>query len=120
MSSPSARNSRDIGIYFLDVGQGDCSVIIPPEGEGGAIVFDVADQYVLELFINNHEIQNSDVIASHLDIDHIRGMLGFLRNHASEIDRVYLGLDRYPAPGKKHAVCGAADHAWGQRSPHRW
>jgi len=101
VAEPSA---RDIGIYFLDVGQGDCTVIIPPEGEGGAIVFDVADQYVLERFVANHEIVVSDVIASHLDIDHVRGMLDFLRNHGDKVDRAYIGLDRYPAPGKNIAL----------------
>lgn len=97
MAEPS---TRDIGIYFLDVGQGDCTVVVPPKGEGGAIVFDVADQFVLERFVANHELVVSDVVASHLDIDHIGGMLGFLMNHGDKVDRVYIGLDRYPKPGK--------------------
>jgi len=111
---------RDIGIYFLDVGQGDCSVIIPPAGEGGAIVVDIADQYVLERFVANHDIEVSDVIASHLDMDHIGGMLGFLLNQGDRVDRAYIGLDRFPAPGKNIALRKLLEQVetWTEHRPH--
>jgi len=112
-------NPRDLGIYFLDVGQGDCTVIVPPKGDGGAIVFDIADQFVLERFVANHGLRVSDVIASHLDIDHIRGMLGFLRNHMDAIDRVYLGTDRKPEPGQNRNLRELVEQidAWGEGRP---
>lgn len=82
-------------IYFLDVGQGDCTVIVLPDDS--AIVFDVGDQRVLERFMANHRLGIRAVIASHLDIDHVRGMLGFLRSRleaGESVDRLYIGLDR--------------------------
>jgi beta-lactamase superfamily II metal-dependent hydrolase len=100
-------SSRDLGIYFLDVGQGDCTVIVPPEGQGRAIIFDIADQYVIERFVANHELEIGSVVASHLDKDHIGGMLGFLRGHlgaGKSIDRIYLGPDRPVRPGKNRQL----------------
>lgn len=62
-------------IYFLDVGQGDCTVIVLPDDS--AIVFDVGDQRVLERFMANHRLGIRAVIASHLDIDHVVGCSDF-------------------------------------------
>lgn len=43
-------------VFFLDVGQGDCTFIVPPDGEGAPILFDCADAYVAERFVANHGI----------------------------------------------------------------
>jgi beta-lactamase superfamily II metal-dependent hydrolase len=65
---------------MLDVGQGDCTIVVLPAAHGeepSAIVFDCADAYVAERFVANHAIKRlRAVVASHLDIDHIRGVAG--------------------------------------------
>lgn len=95
---PAEANS--LKVYFLDVGQGDCTFVVPPEGEGDPVLFDCADLYTAERFVANHEIRNLQaVVASHLDIDHVRGMLPFMKQHFEaerRIQRLVLGLDRIP------------------------
>lgn len=90
--------SDRLEVYCHDVGQGDCTVVVPPEGEGDPILFDCGDAYVAERFFANHEIQRLEaVVVSHLDIDHIRGVLPFLRQHfarGGEVGRLVIGLDR--------------------------
>lgn len=116
MAKPS---HSDLAIYFLDVGQGDCTVVVPPVRDAGVIVFDVADQYVLGRFISDHELRVSDVVLSHLDEDHIRGAADFLRQHTEEVDRVYLWLDRGLERGKNEGLRELIDQvtAWGRTNP---
>lgn len=85
-------------VYCLDVGQGDCTVILPPAGEGAPILFDCADPYVAERFFANHGMTRlGAVVVSHLDIDHIRGVLPFLKSHFAakrEVGLLHLAIDR--------------------------
>ncbi|MFO0605017.1 MAG: hypothetical protein U0324_17690 [Polyangiales bacterium] len=68
-----SRDPTRLEIYRHDVGQGDCTVVIPPDGEGAPILFDCADLYVAERFCDNHGITRlAAVVVSHLDVDHIR------------------------------------------------
>lgn len=98
-----------LGVYFLDVGQGDCSFILPPAG-AGAILFDCNDAYVAERFVIDHHITHlSAAVVSHLDVDHIRGMLPFLQGFLARkgrVDTLYLGLDAKPAERLK-PICEA-------------
>lgn len=117
-------DSGNLQVYFLDVGQGDCTFIIPPEGQGDPILFDCADWYVAARFVANHRITSlAAVVASHLDIDHVRGLLPFLRNHFAEgrrVERLVLGLDRNPRPDRDknlHALLEAALD-WERHPPH--
>lgn len=71
-------------VFFLDVGQGDCTFVVPPSGESAPILFDCSDAYVAERFVANHDIADlAAVVVSHLDQDHIKGLLPFLRTHFS-------------------------------------
>lgn len=88
-----------LGIYILDVGQGDCTFIVPPEADKvGPILFDCADAQTAERFVSNHRINHlSAVIASHLDKDHIGGLLTFLVDHLAQggtLGKLYLSADR--------------------------
>jgi len=79
----------DLSVFFLDVGQGDCTFIVPPEGEGAPILFDCADELVASRFCTDHGITDLQaVVASHLDIDHVRGMLPFLKERFESNKRV--------------------------------
>lgn len=88
-----------VSIYALDVGQGDCTFILDREPEAGAILFDCNDAYVAERFVVDHGIRTLHaVVVSHLDRDHIAGMLPFLRWFISsderQLGRIYIGRDR--------------------------
>lgn len=113
-----------LGVYFLDVGQGDCTVIVPPRGEGAPILFDCADAYVAERFMDDHEITDLDaVVVSHLDLDHIRGILPFLRNHfeaGRRVRRLLVGLDRQPRRGGNQNLRALLEQAlvWEREPPH--
>ena len=115
---------ENLRIFFLDVGQGDCTFIVPPSGESGPILFDCADAYVAERFVANHSIANlAAVVASHLDIDHVRGLLPFLRTHfdaGRRVERLVMFPDRVPKP-ERHATLRAlvaAALAWERAPPH--
>lgn len=90
-----------LGIYVLDVGQGDCTVIVPPQGEGAPILLDCNDAYVAERFVAKHGIHClRAVVASHLDRDHIRGIVPFLETffaNGNTVELFFVGVDRPPA-----------------------
>jgi beta-lactamase superfamily II metal-dependent hydrolase len=94
-SSQAPPTDRAVGVFLVDVGQGDATVVLPPEGEGGAIIFDCRDDHTLGALLRNWGVERiSAVIASHLDIDHIAGLTGLLTSFGDRIDRVFLSTDR--------------------------
>lgn len=118
-----SRDTSRLEVYCLDVGQGDCTVIVPPHGEGDPILFDCADPYVAERFFANHGMKRLEaVVVSHLDVDHIRGMLPFLKQHFAQggtVGALVLGFDR----AREHIGRGAeglieAALAWKSAPPH--
>jgi beta-lactamase superfamily II metal-dependent hydrolase len=63
-----------LNIYFLDVGQGDASIIISPTGEVVLIDSGPSKNVILK-YLENLKIDHIDlVIASHAHADHITGM----------------------------------------------
>jgi len=95
-----------LAVYFLDVGQGDCSFILPPKGQGDPILFDCRDSVVAERFVEDQRIQRLEaVVVSHLDRDHIAGLMEFLPNFIGDdpnrIGTLYLDLDRAASEAKK-------------------
>jgi competence protein ComEC len=75
-------------VIFLDVGQGDATLIELPEGRrllvdggpGGARRFDVGER-VLAPFLWNRPVRRLDVVAlSHSDADHVGGLAAILRH----------------------------------------
>lgn len=85
-----------LGVYFLDVGQGDCSFVLPPGG-AGAVLFDCNDAHVADCFVLDHGITHlAAAVVSHLDVDHIRGILPFLQGfleRGGKVDALYIGHD---------------------------
>lgn len=94
--SVASASHRSIEVFALDVGQGDATLIVPPDGHA-PILFDCADDWVVGQFVQSWHIRElSAVIASHLDRDHVGGMEGFLKNFLAsggKVDRVYLSSD---------------------------
>lgn len=113
-----------LGLYFLDVGQGDCTFIVPPAGAADPILVDCNDAYVAERFVANHRIKRlRAVVASHLDRDHIRGLVPFLETFFAGggiVDSLYVNRDRpLPAGGDGQEIALLLDRAlaWDQHPP---
>lgn len=92
-----------LGIYFLDVGQGDCSFILG-QAPDSAVMVDCRDATVAQRFIEDHGIVHLNaIVVSHLDKDHIEGLLPFLKNTLGistptlSVGKVFIDWDR-PAP----------------------
>lgn len=87
----SGTADRPLSVFFLDVGQGDATVVLPPPSEGGAVIFDCRDDHVVGTLLRHWSVERiAAVIASHLDLDHIAGMEQFLKQWESKVDRVFL------------------------------
>ena len=75
-------------LYFIDVGQGDCSVIRTPEGkniliDGGGNEnkenFNVGEQTLLPYLLNRGILHIDYMIISHFDTDHVRRLFYHFR-----------------------------------------
>lgn len=87
--------TRAVGVYMLDVGQGDATVVVPPEGEGGVVVFDCRDDVVVTKLLTFWRRTHIDaVVVSHLDWDHIAGVRQLLETKGITIGCVYVSWDR--------------------------
>lgn len=90
--------TNDFKVYFFDVGQGDCSLICPPEDEGNPILMDCRSAQVARRSLNELKIKHLEaIIVSHLDKDHISGMHRFINeflHHGGTVERVYIDTDR--------------------------
>ena len=84
-----------IAVYMLDVGQGDCTVVLLPGIRPRAVVFDCADDDVLRKLLDNWQVGEIEAfVFSHLDQDHIAGAFQFLQTFHGKVHHVYLSLDR--------------------------
>ena len=82
---------KDLKIYFVDVGQGDCTLIITPNNKsilidgGGSSEFSKSNynvgERVLMPYLLDRQIAVIDyVIFSHMDSDHAQGLLYIMEN----------------------------------------
>ena len=82
---------KDLKIYFVDVGQGDCSLIVTPNNKtilidgGGSSEFSKSNfnvgKSVLMPYLLDRQIAVIDyVIFSHMDSDHAQGLLYIMEN----------------------------------------
>ena len=85
--------SIDIGIYnfntkvyFVDVGQGDCSLIITEKNKkilidgGGSESYDVGENTTLPYLLDRRISKLDYIIISHFDSDHVQGLFAVLEN----------------------------------------
>lgn len=85
--------SNALGVYCLDVGQGDATIVVPPDGR--AVVFDCRDDSVVNKLLTHWKVDEiAAVVISHLDMDHIAGMAQLLARWSTRVRRVYLSADR--------------------------
>jgi len=74
-------------MIYVDVGQGDCSIIRAADGsvlmiDGGSTSEDDVGKYTIQKVLKFYGIGKIDyVILSHMDQDHVNGILWLLENH---------------------------------------
>lgn len=75
---------HDLKIYFIDVGQGDATLIVTPNDKtilidgGGSSTYDVGENILIPYLLDRKIKKIDYVIASHADQDHIGGLLRVL------------------------------------------
>lgn len=98
----SAALCRQLEVHHIDVGQGDCTLILSPDGKTNALIDagdeDCGTKSVLP-YLKKHRIDHlSYVIASHYDADHIGGLDEVIKGvGVKKIGAVY---DRGDKPSK--------------------
>ncbi len=71
---------KDLKIYFIDVGQGDSSLIITPENTkilidgGGSETYDVGSNTLLPYLLSRRITRIDYIMISHFDTDHCRAV----------------------------------------------
>ena len=78
--------NNDFKLYFVDVGQGDCSVIITPlkkvviidGGEGNSDKYDYGENVVLPYLLDRKIGTIDYMIISHFDSDHVGGLISIM------------------------------------------
>ena len=84
-------------IYFVDVGQGDCTVITTPKGknividggEGNSDQYDYGKNVVVPYLLDRGIKQIDYLIVSHCDSDHIGGLLAVLKT--LKVEKIFIG-----------------------------
>lgn len=92
---------NNLKIYFIDVGQGDSTLIVTPQGKnilidgGGSESYDVGKN-ILVPYLLDRKVTNLDyVIISHFDTDHVGGILTVLEE--LDVKKVIIG--------KQYEIC---------------
>ena len=79
---------KDLRIYFIDVGQGDSTLILTPKGNsilidgGGSETgsFDVGEKILLPYLLDRGVTKIDYMMISHFDSDHVGGLFSILEN----------------------------------------
>ncbi len=84
------RSFKGLEIYMVDVGQGDCTVIVTPgnkkiivDGGGNNNIesdYDIGKQVVMPYLLNRKISSLDYVIISHFDSDHCKGLVYVMKN----------------------------------------
>jgi beta-lactamase superfamily II metal-dependent hydrolase len=88
---PSGRKTTFSKVTILDVGHGNCTVVIDHRA---TTVIDAAVGGILIDFLRDHQIKQVDsVLISHADADHIAGLIALLSSDDLVVRDVYLNPD---------------------------
>lgn len=113
---------RSLAVYALDVGQGDATFILPPDG-APPVLFDCADDRVALRFVDAWTLGKlSAVVVSHLDWDHVGGLVAFLKQFDGEVGSIFLSDDRLVSDAEPHSDGAKAliDYVIDGREQGRW
>ena len=86
---------KDLKIYFIDVGQGDSTLIVTPYNQtilidgGGSENYDVGKNTLLPYLLDRRITKIDYVIISHFDTDHVGGILTILKE--LKVEMVIIG-----------------------------
>lgn len=86
---------HDLQIYFIDVGQGDSTLIVTPNDKkilidgGGSSTYDVGKNTLIPYLLDRKIKEIDYVIISHFDQDHIGGLLNVLKE--LKVGKVIIG-----------------------------
>ncbi len=77
---------KSLKIYFVDVGQGDCTFLVTPKNKtvlidgGGSIAsdFDVGKKTVIPYLLDRGYTKLDYIMVSHFDLDHVAGLLSVM------------------------------------------
>ena len=91
------RINKNLRLYFVDVGQGDCTLIITPDnkkliidgGEGNSGKYDYGKNVVLPYLLDRGISKIDYLIISHCDSDHIGGLFAVIEN--IKVDKILIG-----------------------------
>ena len=92
---------KDLKIYFIDVGQGDSTLIITPQGKsilidgGGSESYDIGKNILLPYLLDRKVTKLDYVIISHFDTDHVWGILTVIEE--LDVKKVIIG--------KQYEIC---------------
>ena len=92
---------RPLTVYFLDVGQGDCVVMVTPKGRiivydtGGLPSLDTGKKVVAPFVRSLGRSQVDVLILSHYDFDHVGGAVGLLEQ--MQVGEIILPRERLDA-----------------------
>ena len=94
----SILEKRNLNIYFLDVGQGDCTYIKTPDGkniiidagEGNSDKYDYGKNVVLPYLLDRKVKKLDYIIISHCDSDHIGGIFSLIDN--LKVEKIIIGI----------------------------
>lgn len=86
-----------LNIYFVDVGQGDCTLIKTPKGknilldggEGGSSKYDYGKNVVLPYLLDRRISKLDYVMISHFDSDHVGGIISIIKE--IKVNKVIIG-----------------------------
>ena len=111
---------HDLEIYFVDVGQGDCTLIVTPNDKtilidgGGSPTYNVGKNTLIPYLLDRKIKELDYIIVSHFDEDHVGGILNVLKelevnqviiNKQPENSENYLKFLDIVKQKKKGAVC---------------
>lgn len=94
MKAPPLSHNRSLEMYFLDVGQGDAAFIVTPNNTKILVDGGLRDRalgfliWKYRLDQSNTSVTIDDLILSHADADHVRGLIPILNHPRIRIKRI--------------------------------
>lgn len=85
----------NLKIYFVDVGQGDCTLVVTPQNKnilidgGGSKNYDVGKNILLPYLLDRKITKIDYLIITHFDTDHVGGILTILKE--IKVQKVIIG-----------------------------
>lgn len=87
--------SHGLDIYFIDVGQGDSTLIITPQNKtilidgGGSLTYDVGKNILIPYLLDRKIKKIDYIIISHFDEDHVGGILSVIKE--LKVEKIIIG-----------------------------